>query len=167
MSGAQDSPTRLVPPPSRPCIAHRAVEFSQESPVSLLVSGSASDSPLKAGGRCLSLFSVLCSHFAPAAVTKFKPLRTLATEAGEDDEDLGPLEVRTSSLAAIARSRAEQRKQQQEEEDRKRCPILCPLRLTILLPSIDRQQEVEEARDLVARAEVTGTSHPSNHLAVD
>jgi hypothetical protein len=63
---------------------------------------SGADSPLKAG------------------VTKFKPLRTLATDTAEDDEDLGPLEVRTSSLAAIARTRAEQRKQQQEEEDRKR-----------------------------------------------
>ena len=48
--------------------------------------------------------------------------RKLNTE-DDDDEDLGPIDVRTSSLAAIARSRAEQRKHQQEEEDRKRLLI--------------------------------------------
>jgi hypothetical protein len=105
MCEARVSLTPQVPLlPTSPVLIGGGAEFSQEKTASLLVAGS--DSPLKVGSQ--------------GGGAKFKPLRTLATDTGEDEEDLGPLEVRSSSLAAIARNRAEQRKQQQEEEDRKR-----------------------------------------------
>eukprot|EP00604_Paraphysomonas_vestita_P002510 CAMPEP_0174818332 /NCGR_PEP_ID=MMETSP1107-20130205/990_1 /TAXON_ID=36770 /ORGANISM="Paraphysomonas vestita, Strain GFlagA" /LENGTH=616 /DNA_ID=CAMNT_0016030025 /DNA_START=209 /DNA_END=2055 /DNA_ORIENTATION=+ len=99
--------------------------FSQENNVSLLVSG-----PGSGPG------AILDGTSGKSATSSLKTTNRKVNAEDDDDDDLGPIDVRTSSLAAIARSRAEQRKQQQEEEDRKRL------------------QEVEEARDLVAEAEV-------------